>query len=327
MRRREFIAGLGAAAWPVVARAQSPTKRLIGWLSTNPPEKLPPRYLAAFRKGLEETGYADGRNASIEYVAVDGRYDRLPAAAVELVRRGVEVIAAMGGSPAGLAAKAATSTIPIVFNVGVDPVQTGLVARLNRPGGNITGVTTLGAEAASKRLELIHELAPSVRRIGLLVNPTFATLADAVAAETRVAAKVLGVEITVLSASNEPELALAFAELARANVGALVIGTDSFFTGHSADLGRLTLQHSIPAIYEHFEYVANGGLMSYGANLPDQYRQSGVYVGRILNGEKPGDLPVQQATKVELIINMKTAKALGLTFPLTLLGRADEVVE
>jgi putative ABC transport system substrate-binding protein len=277
------------------AQAQQTGLPVIGWVGAGSPATLLPRNMDAFNKSLNEAGYVEGRNLAIEYRWAETRFDRMPAIMADLVARRVNVIAAMGGSTAALAAKAATTTIPVVFNVGVDPVRTGLVASLGRPGGNLTGVTTLGAEAAAKRLELLHELLPGMKRAALLVNPAFPALAQIVIAETQAAAHVLSLDIVVLYASSDAELNEVFANLARAQTDGLIIGTDSFFTNRTRALGQLVLQHRVPAIYEHPEYAASGGLMSYGADLADQFRQAGVLIGRILKGEKPGDLPVQQA--------------------------------
>jgi len=327
MKRREFIAGLGAAAWPSVGYARQPAVPVIGWVGAGSAGTLLPHRMAAFHQSLKEAGYVEGRNLALEYRWADLHFDRMPALMADLVARRVNVIAAMGGSTAALAAKAATTTIPVVFNVGVDPVRTGIVASLGRPGGNLTGVTTLGAEAAAKRLELLHDLLPAMKRVALLVNPAFPALAEIVVVETEAAARVLGLEIVVLHASSDADLSAVFANLPQARAEALIIGTDSFFTNRASELGRLVLRYKVPAIYEHPEYAANGGLMSYGADLADQFRQAGTLTARILNGERPAELPVQQSTKVELIVNLRTAKALGMTVPLTLLGRADEVIE
>jgi len=279
----------------------------------------------AFRQGLSETGYVEGRNVAIEYRSADGQYDRLPALAADLVRRKVSVIAATG-TPTGLPAKAATTTIPIVFVTGSDPVEQGLVASLNRPGGNLTGATTLAVELGQKRLELLHEVVPTATLIGVLVNPTGPNL-KAVLRDLQAAARTLGLPIHVLHASTERDFDTVFATLVQLRAGALVIGTDTFFNSQSGKLAALTVRHAVPAIYQYREFAAAGGLMSYAGSITDAYRLAGVYTGRILKGEKPSDLPVQQSTKVELFINLKTAKALGITIPQSVLVRADEVIQ
>ena len=282
--------------------------------------------MRAFRRGLSETGYVEGRNVTIEYRWADGQNDRLPSMAADLVRRGVNVIVT-GGTPATLAAKAATTSIPIVFILSTDPVEAGLVASLNRPGGNLTGVTGLNVELAPKKLELLHELLPAVTIIALLVNPTNAIAAKNETRDVQAAAQALGLQLHVLHASTERDFDPVFASLAQLRAGALVIGSDLFFTSRSEQLAALTVRHSVPSIYQFREFAAAGGLMSYGGSATDWGHQGGIHTGRILAGAKPMDLPVQQATKVELFINLKTAKALGLTFPITLLGRADGVIE
>jgi putative ABC transport system substrate-binding protein len=328
MRRREFITLLGGAAvvWPLAARAQQPAMPVIGYLGSESPD-LFADILRAFRQGLNETGFVEGRNVAIEFRWAEGHNDRLPALAADLVRRQVTVIAAPGSTPAALAAKAATTTIPIVFQLGTDPVATGLVASLSRPGGNLTGVTSLNVEVGPKRVELLHELVPTATSIALLVNPTNPALAVALSRGVQVAARTLGLQLYVLNASTEHDLDGAFARLIQLRAGGLVIGTDIFFTSRIEQLAALALRHAMPAIYQYREYAAAGGLMSYGGNHADLARRAGVYTGRILKGEKPADLPIQQVTKVEMIINLKTAKALGITVPLVLLGRADEVIE
>jgi putative ABC transport system substrate-binding protein len=330
MRRREFITLLGGAAasisWPLTARAQQPAMPVIGYLGSESPD-LYADILRAFRQGLNETGFVEGRNVAIEFRWAEGQNDRLPALAADLVRRQVTVIAAPGSTPAALAAKAATTTIPIVFQLGTDPVATGLVASLSRPGGNLTGVTSLNVEVGPKRVELLHELVPTATSIALLVNPTNPALALALSREVQAAGRTLGLTLHVLHASTERDFDMVFAALAQLRAGGLVIGTDIFFTSRMEQLAALALRHAVPAIYQYREYAAAGGLMSYGGNHADMARRAGVYTGRILKGEKPADLPVQQVTKVEMIINLKTAKALGITVPLALLGRADEVIE
>jgi ABC-type uncharacterized transport system substrate-binding protein len=325
MRRRDFIVGFaGAAVWPLAARAQQPAMPVIGYLSNGSPDLLVAS-MRAFRQGLGETGYVEGRNVAIEYSLTDD-FARLPALATDLVRRRVTVIVT-GGSPAVAAAKAATTTIPIVFSMSLDPVEVGLVASLNRPGGNITGIVTLNVEVGPKRLELLHELIPTATAMALLVNPANPTNAETVSRNLQAAARTLGLGLHILHASSERDFDTVFANLVQLRAGGLVIGTDPFFTGRKEQLAALALRQAVPTIYQYREFAAAGGLMSYGGNITDSYRQKGVYTGRILKGEKPADLPVQQATKVELVINMKTAKTLGLTFPITLLGRADEVIE
>jgi len=325
VRRREFITLLGGAAvaWSLSARAQQPTIPVIGFLSNSSPDNSASR-ATAFRQGLNEASYVEGQSVAIEYRWVEGQYEQLTALAAELVQRRVAVIAADGINPA-IAAKAATSTIPIVFVTGSDPVKHSLVASLNRPGGNVTGISVLTVGLVAKRLEVLCEVIPEVSTIGLLVNPTQATTELQLRA-MQDAARSLGRQIVVLNASSDSDIDAAFAKLVQ-QAGGLVVGSDGFITGHAKQLAALAARHMIPAIVEWRAFAAAGGLMSYGPSEADAFRQAGVYTGRILKGEKPADLPVQQSTKVELVINLKTAKALGLTMPLPLLGRADEVIE
>jgi putative tryptophan/tyrosine transport system substrate-binding protein len=327
LNRREFIALVGgAAAWPLVAHAQQSAMPVIGFLGTISPDRWASR-LHAFRQGLSETGYVEGRNVGIEYRWAEGQNDRLPALAADLVRRQVRVIATPESTPGAFAAKAATTTIPIVFSVGVDPVAVGLVASLNRPGGNLTGVTNLNAEILPKRLELMHELVPTATTIALLVNPSNPLVAETESRDAQTAARTLGLQLHVLHASTDRDFDTVFASLAQMRAVALVINTDVFFNSRSEQLAALALRHTVPAIFQYREFVASGGLMSYGTSSTDVFRQVGIYTSRLLRGESPADLPVQQVTKIELIINLKTARTLGLTVPLSLLGRADEVIE
>jgi putative ABC transport system substrate-binding protein len=328
LKRREFntfLAG-AAAAWSLSARAQQTAMPLIGFLGGTSPEALADR-LRAFRQGLQEVGYVEGRNVQIEYLWAEGHNDRLEALAAQLVRRQVAVIVAAGGTPSALAAKAATATIPIIFGVAVDPVENGLVASLNRPGGNLTGVTNLNVEVGPKRLELLRELLPSATLIAVVVNPTNRLIDEPFVRDLEAAAPTLRFKLHVLNASAERDFDTMFATLVQLRADGLLISPDSFLTTRSDQLAQLTLRHGIPAISQLRQFATAGGLMSYGSSETEYYRPLGAYTGRILNGEKPGDLPVLRASKIELIINMKTAKSLGITFPLTLLGRADEVIE
>jgi putative ABC transport system substrate-binding protein len=327
MNRRELITLLGGAAvaWPLAARAQQPAMPVIGFLSTRA-ENADAHLLAAFHQGLKEAGYVEGQNVAIEYRFAQNQYERLPALAAELIRRQVAVIAASGGAPAALAAKSATATIPIVFTIGDDPVTLGLVASFNRPGGNVTGVSALAAELGPKRLELLHEMVPAATIVGLLINPTNPT-AETTARGLQASAGSLGLQLQVRQASTEGEIDAAFASLHQLGAGGLTIGNDAFFNSRSEQLAGLGLRHAMPTVYQFREFAAAGGLMSYGTSITESNRLAGVYTGRIVKGEKPADLPVQQVTKVELIINLKTAKMLGLTVPLTLQYAADEVIE
>jgi putative ABC transport system substrate-binding protein len=327
MRRREFIKVIaGSAAWPLAARAQQPAMPVIGFVNTESRQGFYETQVAAFLKGLGEAGYVEGSNVEIEYRWAEGHSDRLPALLADLIHRQVAVIAATTNT-AAVAAKGATTTIPIVFEIGGDPVQLGLVARLDRPGGNVTGVTQQNVMVAPKRLELLHELVPTARVFALLVDPTNAVTAETNTRDTQAAASKLGLELHVLNTSPEGEFDGVFATLAQLRAAGVVIGNGAYFATRSRQLAELAARHAVPAIFESREFVAAGGLMSYGSRFADSYRQAGVYTGRILKGEKPADLPVQQATKLEFYINLKTAKALGLNVPNTLIGRADEVIE
>jgi putative tryptophan/tyrosine transport system substrate-binding protein len=327
MKRREFITLLGgAAAWPLAARAQQPAMPVIGFLGSASPDRWAGR-MRAFHQGLSETGYAEGRNVAIEYRWAEGQNDRLGPLAAELVGRQVTVIVTPGSTPAALAAKAATTTIPIVFEVASDPVELGLVTSLARPGGNITGVTSLNAEVGPKRLELLHELVPTATVVGLLVNPTNPNLAELTTKNLHAAARSLGLKMHILHASADRDFDTVFATLNQLRADALVIGTDPFFSSRLEQLATLTAHHAVPTVYQFREFTANGGLMSYGGSLTDTFRAAGVYTGRILKGDKPADLPVQRTTKVELFLNLRTAKVLGLEVPRTLIARADEVIE
>jgi putative ABC transport system substrate-binding protein len=327
MRRREFIALVGGAsvAWPLSARAQQPALPVVGFLNGGSPDGYALQ-VNAFRQGLKEAGYVEGQNVTIEYRWANDQNDRLAALADDLVHRRVSVIAATS-TPANLVAKASTSIIPIVFTAGGDPVQLGLVASLNQPGGNITGVTQLAVELAPKRLEVLHELVPAASVIALLVNPNDPTQAETVSRETESAARRLGLQIHIVQASAERDLEGVFAIFPQKQASALVIGGGAFFNNHTEELAALAIRHAVPAIAQYRQFVTAGGLASYGGSITESYRLAGAYTGRVLKGEKPADLPVQQATKVDLIINLKTAKALGITVPLSLLGRADEVIE
>jgi ABC-type uncharacterized transport system substrate-binding protein len=326
MRRREFITLVGSTAMarPLAARAQQLPMPVIGFLGTRAPGD-DPHLLAALRQGLKEAGYVEGQNVAMEYRFAENQYDRLPSLAADLVRRQVAVIVANGR--AAQAAKEATATIPIAFVAGFDPVEVGLVASMNQPGGNITGVSILDVELGPKRLQLLHELVPTATIIAVLVNPADPARAETTTKELQGAAHTLGLQLHVLHASTDRDFDTVFARLVELRAGGLVIGGEPFFNSRSEQLGALTIRHAVPTIYQIRSFAEAGGLLSYGGSLTDAYRLVGVYTGQILKGEKPADLPVQQATKVEMIINLKTAKMLGLTVPQSLLSRADEVIE
>jgi len=326
MKRREFITFIaGTAAWPFATQAQQPAMPVVGFINAASPKPYA-RMQSAFVKGLSETGYVENQNVKIEYRWAQGEIDRLPALAADLVHREVTVIAATG-TPAALAAKAATTTIPIVFEIGSDPVQLGLVASLNRPGGNVTGIAQLAIEVAPKRLELLHEMIPKARIIALLADPTDRAIFENTTRGAQSAARSLGLELHVLNVSTDHDLDAAFANLAQSRAGGVVISGGQFFNSRSKQLAAAALQHAVPTISPYVDIAGAGGLMSYGTSITDAYRLAGIYTGRVLKGEKPADLPVQQATKVELTINLRTAKALGITVPSSLIGRADEVIE
>jgi putative ABC transport system substrate-binding protein len=326
MRRRDFLVLVGGAAMPLRARAEQAARPVIGYLGSETPDLFANR-LHAFREGLRESGHVEGRDAEIAFRWAQGRNDRFPALAADLVRLQVAVIAAPGSTPAALAAKAATATIPIVFAVGADPVQLGLVSSLSRPGGNVTGATSLNTEIGPKRLQLALELVPSTKIIGLLVNPTNPALAAAQASDAQAAARNLGLQVRVLHASGEPDFDPAFASMGSLGAGALVIGNDAFFISQTQRLAALAVRYAVPTIHQSREFAIAGGLISYGGSLLEAHRQAGVYVSRILDGARAADLPIAQSTKVEMVINVMASKALGLTIPPTLLARADEVIE
>jgi len=326
VRRRDFIKGIvgSTVVWPLAARAQQSAMPVIGYLGPGSAQSDAFR-VTGFRQGLKEAGYVEGQNLTIEYRWAEDHIDRLPALAADLVRHQVVVIVATSAS-ASLAAKAATKTLPIVFETAGDPVKLGFAGSLSRPGGNLTGVTQLGEEQAPKRLELLRELVPTARVIALLVNPA-ESLSESQVPASLAAAKTLGLELQVLHASIERDFDAAFEKLTELRAGGLAIGGAAFFTGHIEQLAALTVQHRMPAIYQRREFAAAGGLMSYGTDIAETHRLVGIYAGRVLKGEKPADLPVQQATKVELYVNLKTAKTMGITVPISLLGRANEVIE
>jgi putative ABC transport system substrate-binding protein len=324
--RRQFgaLLGGGIAAWPLATRGQQTAMPVIGFLHGASSDGYEPM-ATSFRQGLKETGYIDGQNVAIEFRWAEGHYDQMPAMAADLVRRQVAVIVA-GGTPAAFAAKAATSTIPTVILVGVDPVQLGLVGSLNRPGGNVTGLALLTVELEAKKLELLHELLPAVTAIALLVNPTN-ILTESETKDVHAAARSFGLHLHVLNASTESQIDAAFGTLVELRATALIVSVDTFLNNSRGQIVALAARYAVPAVYGARDFVNAGGLMSYGTDLVDAYRQEGIYAGKILKGARPADLPIQQVTKVALAINLKTAKTLGLTFPTTLLGRADEVIE
>ena len=328
MRRREFIALVGGAsvAWPLAARAQQPALPVVAFINAGSADANP-RNVAAFRKGLGEAGYVERENVTLEYHWLEGQYDRLPALMADLVRRQVAVIATPASTPAALAAKAATATIPIVFGVGEDPVQLGLVASLARPGGNATGINVLTQEVTAKRLRLLHDLVPKAVRIAVLVNPASASIAESTIRDTQEAAPTIGLQIQIFNATTIDEIDAAFTALARERLDALVVVPDAFFASRAVQFATLTARGRIPAAYTIRDYVAAGGLMSYGTDLEDMFHQVGVYTANILKGAKPADLPVAQSTKFEFAINLQTARALGIEVPSGVLSIADEVIE
>ena len=328
MRHREVLGVLGSAvaAWPLVARAQQPVAMpVIGYLGAESPAVFASR-VRAFRQGLGETGYVEGRNVAIEFRWAEGQHSKLSALAADLVGRPVAVIVAPGGAPAALAAKSVTTTIPIVFEMGADPLAIGLVETLKRPGANLTGVTSLNVQVTPKRLEILHEVVPAAAVIAVLLNPTSPTTGSQLK-NLQVAADALGVRLHILHASTQRDFAAVFETLAQVRPGGLVVASDTFFATHAEQLAALTVRHAMPAIHQSRDFAVAGGLMSYAGSFVESHRQAGIQTGRVLKGDKPADLPVHQVTKVELIVNLKTTKALGLTMPLPLIGRADEVIE
>jgi putative tryptophan/tyrosine transport system substrate-binding protein len=327
MRRRDLITLLGSAgvAWPLAVLAQPPKVLIVGFLNSRSPGEAT-YLLAAFREGLREAGFVEGQNVAIEYRWAEGQYQRLRELAAELVQARVAAIAATGGAISGLAAKAATSTIPVVFTTGDDPIETGLVSSLNRPTGNLTGVAVLSNQLGAKRLELLHQLVPNAEGIAVLFNPTYSST-KAQLSDLQQAAATLGLRLNILYASTERDLDNAFAKLRKQRAAALLVGVDPFFNSRRNQLITMAAKQAVPTIYFYREFSAAGGLMSYAPSLVDAYRQTGVYTGKVLKGAKPGDLPVIQPTKFEFVINLKTAKALGLTIPPVLLATADEVIE
>jgi putative ABC transport system substrate-binding protein len=327
VKRREFIAGVaGATAWPQAVQAQQSAMPVIGFLDSRSPDALMNR-LRGFRQGLKDAGYVEGENVAIEYRWAENKFDRLPVLAADLVRRRVAVLATSGGISVAFAAKAATTTIPIVFTVGEDPVRLGLVASLGQPGGNLTGINFLAGELATKRLELLRALVPGATRVAVLVNPAHATNTETTLRDVEPAAHAMGLQIQVLNASTSREIDAAFTTIVRERPDALFVGNDAFFNARRVQLVLLAGRHGVPAIYSDREYAEAGGLMTYGSNIVDVYRQVGDYAGRILKGAKPADLPVVQSSKFELVINHQTARMLGLTVPDKLLVAADEVIE
>jgi ABC-type uncharacterized transport system substrate-binding protein len=326
MRRRQFITLVGSAAmWPLTARAQ-PATPVIGYLGSETPDRFASR-LTAFRQGLGATGFDEGRNVAIEFRWADGQPDRLPALAADLVRRQVTVLVAPGSAAAALAAKASTSTIPVVFETGLDPVEAGLVKSLSRPEANVTGVTSLNADVTPKGLELLHELIPQAKSFSVLVNPANAVATNVVIKDLEATSRALGLELQIYNASSESDFGPVFAKLVQPQTNGLLIAPNPVFNTRAQQLAALTLKYAVPAVHGVREFAMAGGLMSYGGDIRQSHRQAGIYTGRILKGEKPADLPVQQETKVELYVNLKTAKTLGINIPNTLIGRANEVIE
>ncbi len=321
-----MLAGGTIAAWPATAGAQQPVKPVVGYLGSATPDAWASR-LQAFRQGLSEAGFDEGRNVAVEYRWAEEKYDRLPGLAADLVHRNVAVLVTPGSAPAALAAKAVTTTTPIVFETGADPVAIGLVSSLNRPGGNITGIAALTFELGPKRLEVLHEALPAANPIAVLVNPTAGEGARRQTTDLQATAAKLGLELLIVHASDDHELDAAFSLIQEKHAGGLVIAADPFVNSRIEQIAALALRHAVPAIYVSTQFAAAGGLMSYGGNIAETHRLAGNYVGRILKGEKPADLPVIEGTRVELVVNMRTAKALGVTVPLSLLGRADQVIE